>query len=130
MRRVVVDASALAELIFQEPGGERVRGRLDGATVFAPTLLRYELANTAWKKMRRHPADAVKILAALTIALSAEWGIVWQEVDPADSVLVAQATGLTAYDAAYLWLAGTLGADLVAQDEQIIAASRLLAAEK
>jgi predicted nucleic acid-binding protein len=49
--RIVVDASALAALVFQEPEGDAMRLRLDGAEVFAPELLRYELANTAWKKV-------------------------------------------------------------------------------
>ena len=128
MTRVVVDASALAALVFHEPAGEAIRDRLEGATVFAPTLLKYELANTAWKKARRQPADEAKILAALTVTLNGAWGIVWQDVEPADVVLVARAVGLTAYDAAYLWLAGTLGADLVTLDARVIDASAMLSA--
>ncbi len=123
----MVDASALAALAFQEPAGEAIRYRLDGATVFAPTLLKYELANTAWKKARRQPSDAGKILRALTVVLGDGWGLVWQDVDPADVVLVARAAELTAYDAAYLWLAGMLGADLVTLDEKVIDASARLA---
>ena len=38
-----------------------------------------------------------------------------------DVVLIAQATGLTAYDASYVWLAGSLGADLVTLDKQLAA---------
>ena len=128
MTRVVVDASAFAALVFQEPLGAAVRDRLNRATVFAPTLLRYELANVAWKKAKRQPADAARILDALTLALDGVWGIVWQDVQPVDVVLVAEATGLTAYDASYLWLAGSLGADLVTLDAKIAAASGRLAA--
>jgi len=119
LRRVVVDASAFAALVFQERAGDIVRDRLEGATVFAPSLLRYELTNTAWKKIRRQPEDASKIIAALAIALDDGSGLIWQEVDPADTVLIAQATGMTAYDASYLWLAASLGADLVTLDEQL-----------
>jgi len=53
--RLVVDASARAALVFEESQGDAVRQRLDGATVFVPELLRFELANTAWKKVRRQP---------------------------------------------------------------------------
>ncbi len=123
MTRVVVDASALAALVFHEPKGDGVRTALDGAVVFAPALLRFELANTAWKKVRRQPADANKILTSLTTALDPRWGIIWHDVDAADVVLTAQACGLTAYDASYLWLAGSLGADLVTLDEQLARAS-------
>lgn len=69
MTRVVVDASAMAAMIFQEPAGAAIRDRLAGAEVFAPALLKYELANTAWKKIRRHPEEAAQILTALAIAL-------------------------------------------------------------
>jgi predicted nucleic acid-binding protein len=119
MTRVVVDASALAALVFQEPGGEAMRRRLDGATVYAPSLLRFELANTAWKKIKRQPAAASKILAALDMALDDQSGLIWRDVDAADTVLLAHATGTTAYDASYLWLAASLGADLVTLDDHL-----------
>ena len=119
MTAVVVDASALAAVVFQEPDGEAVSQRLDGATVFAPHLLKFELTNTAWKKARRRPSAAAPIFTALAIALDPRSGIVWREVDAVDVALVAHATGLTAYDASYLWLAGSLDADLVTLDKQL-----------
>jgi predicted nucleic acid-binding protein len=125
--RLVVDASALAALVFQEPDGDAVRLRLDGATVYAPSLLRFELANTAWKKIKRQPADAAKILAALGIALDDRSGLIWRDVDPVDTVLFAQATGTTAYDASYLWLTASLGADLVTLDDRLARAVAALA---
>jgi predicted nucleic acid-binding protein len=127
MNRTVVDASALAALVFQEPGAASIRERLDGATLFAPSLLRYELTNVAWKKARRQPGDAVRILGALAVALDRDWGLVWRDVHAADVVMIAVATGLTTYDASYLWLAGSLGADLVTLDAKVIEASRRLA---
>jgi predicted nucleic acid-binding protein len=126
--RLVVDTSALAALVFQEPEGDAMRRRLDGAEVFAPELLRYELANTAWKKVKRQPADAAKILTALSLALDDKSGLIWQDVDARDVVLLAHATGTTAYDASYLWLAASLGADLVTLDDRLARAVDELAA--
>jgi predicted nucleic acid-binding protein len=123
VRRLVVDASALAAIVFQEPQAESVSRRLEGAIVFAPELLKFELASVAWKKAQRRPAEAVKILCALSIALDHRWNLTWQDVQPADVVLTANATGLSAYDASYLWLAGSLGADLVTLDPRVAAAS-------
>jgi predicted nucleic acid-binding protein len=119
---VVVDASALAALVFDEPGAELVAGRLEGCRVYAPPLLKYELANVAWKKARRHPELAGRVARALRVALERESWISWVDVDHADALLVARATGLTAYDASYLWLAGYLGADLVTLDGRVAAA--------
>ncbi len=65
----VVDASALAALLFGETGAEAVAARLDGA------------------------------------------------------LEVAAATGPTAYDASYLWLARQLGAELVTLDRELAKAA-------
>jgi predicted nucleic acid-binding protein len=117
---VVADASALAAIVFQEPEAERMSARLDGARLFAPPLLRYELASVALKKVHRQPAQAAAIVGALALALDDRWNITWREVDVADAVLIAQATGLTPYDASYVWLAAVLGAELVTLDRKII----------
>lgn len=126
MRSVVVDASALAAVVFCEPGAEAVVAKLEGATVVAPSLLKFELINTAWKKVRRQPAAAVQILTALSLVLDERRDIVWRDVEPADVALVAYATGLSAYDASYLWLAGSLGAELVTLDARVATASALV----
>ncbi len=122
MRSVVVDASALGALAFGEPRAAEVARRLDGAVVHAPTLLAYELANIAWKKSRRDARLAPAICRALDVTIGDCAGIVWHPVSHADAVLIALATGLTAYDSAYLWLAGFLGAELLTFDERLAAA--------
>ncbi len=122
MTRVVVDTSALAAIVFGEPDGPAMVRQLDGADVHAPTLLRFELANIAWKKARQAKSSGAAIVRALDLALSGRFEIAWHDVDHADVVLVASATGLTAYDAAYLWLAGSLGANLVTLDRRLATA--------
>ena len=121
--RVVIDASALAAIVFDEPGSEQVARKLEGRTAFAPTLLKFELANVAWKKIRRQPHEAPEILQTLLKVLNPRRGITWMDVDHADAALVAIETGLSTYDASYLWLAGSLGADLVTLDARLASAA-------
>jgi predicted nucleic acid-binding protein len=120
VKRLVVDASALAAIAFREPDCESLVEKLEGAVVYAPALLIFELASVAWKKIRRQPAQAKTILQALEAAVAEDRQIVWHHVDPSDVVLVAQSVGCSTYDAAYVWLAGTLGADLVTLDERMV----------
>ncbi len=96
--------------------------RLEGKTVYAPPLLPFELANVALKKARRHPSKASLIFRALGTALDDRSEIVWHQIHASDVALLAKATGTTAYDASYLWLAGVLGADLVTLDAKLATA--------
>jgi predicted nucleic acid-binding protein len=117
----VVDASALAALLFAEPEAEDIAARLEGARLAAPSLLDFELANVCLTKMRRQPSERDAIRAAFRLArrLSVET----VAVDHAAIVDLAEATGLTAYDASYLWLARALDAELVTLDRKLAAAS-------
>ena len=82
-------------------------------------LLACELTNTALSKLRRHPAQAAVIRAGLAGVASGDFAIYWSEVDHEAVLAVAEQTQLTAYDAAYLWLARHLDADLVTLDVKL-----------
>jgi len=121
----VPDASAVGALVFGEPAADRVVRRLAGASLVAPGLLGFELASICLKKMRAHPPKAAQILAAFRMArrLAIEFvDVVHEEV-----VTLARQTGLTTYDASYLWLARHLGGDLVTLDERVARAAEALA---
>jgi predicted nucleic acid-binding protein len=118
----VVDASALAALLFGEPEAEKVAGLLDGARLVGPCLLGFELANVCITKCRRHPRQREALLAAFR--LCDRFAIQEIAVDHAAALEIALTTGLTAYDASYLWLARQLGAELVTLDKELAAAIR------
>ena len=122
MRCAVVDASALAAVTFGEPSSDHWEAMLDGVVLHAPTLLRYEMTNAAYKKCRADPSRAREIVTTLSLALDPRRRIIYHDPDPTDVVLLANATGLSPFDASYLWLAGFLGADLVTADQQLAAA--------
>jgi predicted nucleic acid-binding protein len=113
----VVDASAIAAILFGEPEGEAVAARLTGARLVSPALLSFELANVCVIKSRRDP----KQRAALTAAFRLHYTLGVEEiaVDYDSALELAVATGLTAYDASYLWLKQQLGAELVTLDRHL-----------
>jgi len=119
MMPTVVDASVVAAICFGELGGEQWADRLEGAPVFAPTLLRHELISVARKKSQTHPDQAPAIRRALARVLDGSHGIHWRDPDPIDVLLTAQATGLTTYDATYLCLAGLLAGELLTADRAL-----------
>jgi predicted nucleic acid-binding protein len=116
----VVDASALAALLFAEPEAETIAERLEGARLAAPSLLDFELANVCLTKIRRQPSQREALRTAFSLADRLKVETV--AVDHAASLDLAEATGLTAYDASYLWLVRALGAELVTLDRKLIAA--------
>jgi uncharacterized protein with PIN domain len=67
MAAKVIDASALAAVLFDEPGAESIAARLANSHLYAPTLLQYELANVCFVKCKRHPEQHRVLLKALPI---------------------------------------------------------------
>lgn len=114
---VVADASALAAVLFAEAEASSVSARLHGLELVAVSLLPYELANAAVRKVRRGEMTAADAGDALTALEALAVGL--QAIDAAAVYELALSTGLTAYDASYLWLARQLKADLVTLDTKL-----------
>ena len=123
MAAKVVDASAMVALLFGEAEGPVIAERLRGADLIAPALLPFEVANVCLKKMRRHPAQRDAFRKAFRMLDQMDVGVI--EVDQDQALALAEASGLTAYDASYLWLARRVGSELVTLDRQLAAAAVL-----
>jgi predicted nucleic acid-binding protein len=127
MADTVIDASALAAVLFREPEGETVLDRCHGLVLRAPSLLDYEMANICLVKQRRYPDLAPKLISQF-----ADYGklaLVREQVHIHSVRELAERTGLTAYDAAYLWLAGRHGCTLTTLDKKLDQAWRALQAD-
>jgi predicted nucleic acid-binding protein len=113
----VVDASALASLLFGESAAEAVAERLQGCSLAAPSLLRYEISNVCLKKIASNPKKQHALLKALGLMETME---IWEVGVPVEVIVpLARRERLTVYDAAYLWLSRELGAELVTLDEKL-----------
>jgi predicted nucleic acid-binding protein len=114
---LVVDASAIAAIVWGEPDGEEIAAHIDGETLIAPFLLDFELINVAWKKVRRHPEKLEAGLVSLTAA--SRIPIRRVPTPMTDVLALAVRTGLSAYDASYLWLARSRDLELVTLDRTL-----------
>jgi hypothetical protein len=71
----VADVSALGAMIFREPRAEEAKALLRDSELYAPTLLPYEMASIARKKIMRHPEQRDALMQALELGfrLSTGW---------------------------------------------------------
>ncbi len=117
----VVDASAITAVLFAEPESKTVAASLNKADLIAPTSLDYELANICWKRCRRIPETAGQ--TRQQFERRKHLPIELMVVDFSQVAELAAATGLTAYDASYLWLARHRAAPLVTLNRRLAAAA-------
>jgi predicted nucleic acid-binding protein len=118
---MVVDCSVLTAVLFQEPMCEEALRTIAGKTLHGPYLLDSEIANVATKKSRAGGSlsvigDALATYGQQTIEL--------HRPDVQAQYSLGMRYGLSAYDAAYLWLAGVLQAPLATFDAKMAKAAR------
>ena len=122
---LVADCSALAAVLFQEAERDSALARLSGHELHAPELLDFELASVALKKARSGDAE----VAGAGLELYQQAALTLHRVNAPAVVALAQQCRLSAYDAAYLWLAAELKVPLLTFDQKLgIAAAAYLGA--
>ncbi len=119
-RPLVVDCSVISGALFAEHWQAEAEQQLAGRELNAPSLLQAEIANVAVKKIRRGFAesamDGLQKLQLLDINL--------HRIDEMAVVELAQRYKLSAYDAAYLWLAADLKCPLATFDGKLAEAAQ------
>jgi predicted nucleic acid-binding protein len=120
----VIDASALAAVVFAESKLPIVEPLIVGHRLLAPHLLKSELTNVCVKKLRTEPAQRDTILGLFSIAWDMPIG--FHDIEPREVVTLADRLRLSAYDASYLWLARNLGIELVTLDKRLEKAAKLI----
>lgn len=118
----VIDASALAALLFNEPDAERIVRQVADARLLAPSLIGFEVASVCLKKMRLHPPQSDLLFDTFALIQRLDLNIL--PVNHLQTITLARDSGLTAYDASYLWLARECQCELVTLDKRLAAAAK------
>jgi len=119
---LVVDCSVLSALLFEEPARDEALRSLSGKTLHAPSLLDHEIVSVALKKRKSGwPVESIDLALADYAAHVIE---LHRTPDLVAQYSLAIRYKLSAYDAAYLWLAAELRAPLVTFDEKLATAAR------
>lgn len=123
---IVVDASALLEVLLQTPLGESVEDRLldDSRSLHAPYLLDIEVAQVVRRFVIAQDIDPQRAQAALDDFLA--FPIRRHAHDFLLPRVWALRDNFTAYDAIYVALAEVLHATLMTHDRRFAAAARRL----
>lgn len=117
----MVDCSVLSAVLFEEEQRDEARRALVGKTLHAPFQLDSEIVSVAAKK---HRGGWPQALIADALADYVQQAIEFHRPEVQGQYALAMRYGLSAYDAAYLWLAGTLKATLVTFDAKLAKAAR------
>lgn len=118
---LVVDCSVLSAALFDEPTRAQAVGLMSAKKLYAPTLLDSEMVSVALKK---HRAGWPEASIAQGLADYAAQDISRHAVDVQAQYALAERYRLSAYDAAYLWLASELRAPLATFDDKLAQAAR------
>jgi predicted nucleic acid-binding protein len=118
---LVVDCSVLSAVLFEEETRDDALRLLAGKSLHAPSVLDHEIVSVALKKGRGGWPEAA---IALALADYTQQEIDLHRTGSESQYQLAVRYRLSAYDAAYLWLAAELKAPLATFDEKLATAAR------
>lgn len=117
---LVVDCSVLSSAVFEEETRDIALNLLKGRTLHAPYLMEHELVSVALKKQKLGLSSAA---VASALASQSLLDIELHRTDIEAQHALAVRYKLSAYDAAYLWLAAELKAPLATFDQTLAKAA-------
>lgn len=117
---LVVDASAIAELVVARGQGAQVARAVLDHELFAPQLLVPEVVSVVWGWVLGRHLDAVRASAALEDFRSLDVTLV--DMVPLVDEVWRLRDNVTAYDGMYVALARGMGCPLLTLDAKLIAA--------
>lgn len=120
----VIDASVALKWVLQEEGSDAAAALLDGRPLFAPGLLRIEVANALWSATRRGRLTSDEAADALDLTLRAPLRSGGPDRDFAARALqLAELLAHPVYDCVYLALAMRCEVPVITADRRFVDAA-------
>ncbi len=119
---LVVDCSVISAKLFEEETRDAALRLLIGKSLHAPHLLGHEVVSVALKKAKLGWPEATVALALEDYAMQ---DIALHPTNAFEQHQIAVRYKLSAYDAAYLWLAAYIKAPLATFDSKLAAAAQI-----
>lgn len=116
----VVDASYMLSFLIPDEGTDKgaYKKLFSGEfRLMAPELLKFEVANALLLACRRRRMSVRK--SAKLVELFADSPIEYKQVDLSRVFSLADESGLTVYDASYVWLARKVKVELLTHDKKM-----------
>lgn len=117
---IVVDCSVVCGVLFDEPWRTEAMARIAGKSLYAPYLLDHEVVSVTLKK---HRQTWSRESIATALEDYGQYQIELRDTNTAQQFELALRYKLSAYDAAYLWLAAELKAPLATFDDKLAKAA-------
>lgn len=117
---IVVDCSVVCGILFDELWRAEASSRIAGKMLYAPYLLDYEVVSVSLKK---HRLAWSRQSLATALEGYGQYEIELRATNALQQLELALQYSLSAYDAAYLWLAAELKAPLATFDEKLARAA-------
>jgi len=103
--KLVVDASVMTALVYAEANADAAFSWVRGRSVCAPYIVDAEVTNAGMNKVRRRAGALKAVTEALELYTAMQ--IERYPLVPSEVFAIAHRHLLSAYDAAYLWLAAS-----------------------
>lgn len=117
-RKIVVDASAVLAVILDEPEKPALVAATEGATLWAPACLSWEIGNAFSAILKRKRMDLDLVSKGLSVFHMIP--IQQMEVSLVEALELCDRHGIYAYDAYYLQLARRSSTPLLTLDQKMV----------
>jgi predicted nucleic acid-binding protein len=117
---IVLDSSAIVEVLADTPKAPRVMAELTGQQIHAPELISFEVQSAIRGNVRAHKLTPAEAILAMRTYEDVEYNLeLWPLLEVMTERAIELRENVSAYDASYVALAEILKCPLVTADARL-----------